>query len=508
MAKTLTLLVVLWIAAAFVAPSATSDGSDGGGDGSVTEPPAAATTTAAPETPSSPATTTAATETPSSPAATTKDPDTSSDPEATTKDPDTSSDTGATTKDPDTSSDPEATTKDPVPPTTESPNPCIPNPCGGGSTCEPRADEDFVCLCLPGDSYDSTAKTCNKAKVFPGQLQLSEVLYSDDLKDKTSKEFKVASDKIITALETGFKKDETYTGSTVLEFREAQSRSTRNTKAEASVQIFFQASSDITQDKLKEIINTVKGSTFTASDLCESKACDEASTICKSEDGSFTCNCNEGYIKTGYTDRICRACPGGMKFQGSECVNCPFGYSGFNCGENWKLVLVIVGSVLGGLLLITLIVLPVVALKSPKKSSKKSKNEDIGKPYVSHSPAKTPLVNSSFVSRPAASVNGQANGPAGNIGAPRIPRATPNNNWDNRNNMEMTSNLAPGRNTRLNDEPDDMYSYSQSRPQSNPYAQSRPQSNPYSQNRAHVNPYAERQGHSNPYYTHDDGKRF
>ncbi|XP_028424537.1 uncharacterized protein LOC114548708 [Perca flavescens] len=202
---------------------------------------------------------------------------------------------------------------------------------------------------------------------------------------------------------------------------------------------------------------------------------------------------------------MCIACPSGQKAEGSKkCVNCPFGYSGFNCNESWKLVLVIVGSVLGGLLLITLILLPIVARKSSKKSSKMNKNADSGKPYISHPPANKPLVNSNLANSQQTSVNRQANGLSAfaNAGVPRIPRAATTNSWDSRTNLEMTpntsrQNLIPeGRNSRYYDDHDD-----------NLYAQARPQTNPYAQNRPEVNPYAQNQGHRNPYYTHDDGRR-
>ncbi|MEQ2249986.1 hypothetical protein ILYODFUR_035146, partial [Ilyodon furcidens] len=36
---------------------------------------------------------------------------------------------------------------------TDPPSVCASNPCLGGSTCEERADQTFVCLCLTGDVY-------------------------------------------------------------------------------------------------------------------------------------------------------------------------------------------------------------------------------------------------------------------------------------------------------------------------------------------------------------------
>uniref|UniRef100_UPI003AAD83BB uncharacterized protein n=1 Tax=Centroberyx gerrardi TaxID=166262 RepID=UPI003AAD83BB len=357
-----------------------------------------------------------------------------------------------------------ATTDDPGTAATE--DLCLSSPCGGGSTCEARFD-NFTCLCLPGQIYK--AGRCDNAKVFPGSLNLPEIVYVDKMGDKTSQEF-LDESKSITA----------------------------------------------------------------------AKACDEKTAKCKPGHGSFTCECLDDYVKSDYSDRICMACPSGEKAEGGNCVACPFGYSGLNCNESWKLILVILGSVLGGLLLITLILLAVVAFKpskSSKKRSKKSPDANIATPYVSHSPAKAPLVS-----------NGSANGQAAhvNAGVPRIPRASAGNSWDRSSNLEMTpsgsrQNLVPmGKNSRIYDDPDDMRNggpYAQNRAQNNPYAQNRAQTNPYGQNRADTNPYGQNRadtnpysqnraqtnpyaqnraqtspyppgrGQTNPYYTHDDGRR-
>ncbi|XP_076008244.1 uncharacterized protein LOC143002164 [Genypterus blacodes] len=234
--------------------------------------------------------------------------------------------------------------------------------------------------------------------------------------------------------------------------------------------------------------------------------CDLDSTKCAAKNGLFNCTCMEGYVKNDFTGRICTACPSGEGIINGKCVGCDFGYTGFNCEESWELALTIVGSVLGGLLLITLIVLGVMAGKPIKKSSKKNGNGDIGKPYVSHFSAKAPLAN-----------DGLANGKSAfaNAGVPRIPRATTNSSWERSTNLEMTPSnsrqnlISTGNNQRLYDYPNDTdrQPLGQNRAQNNPYAQSRPQVNPYAQNRAQVNPYAQSRGQANPHYMHDDGRR-
>lgn len=72
-----------------------------------------------------------------------------------------------------------------------------------------------------------------------------------------------------------------------------------------------------------------------------------------------------------------------------------------------------------------------------KKDSKKNTFDDIGKPYVSHSVAKSPAANSSAPNGMSSSSRGPANGVAAPTAIPRIPRATGGSNWDNRTNLEM-----------------------------------------------------------------------
>uniref|UniRef100_H3C2V4 Uncharacterized protein n=1 Tax=Tetraodon nigroviridis TaxID=99883 RepID=H3C2V4_TETNG len=195
--------------------------------------------------------------------------------------------------------------------------------------------------------------------------------------------------------------------------------------------------------------------------LCSDDPCDLTSARCNATDGSLDCTCNNEYIPSIYSDRACVACPSGQQAVDGRCSDCPFGYSGFNCAENWKLVLVIVGSVLGGVLLITLIVLVTVTVRSRKHS--KSSSADIGKPHAGYSSPSRPQVH-----------NGQ-HAPAV-AGMPRIPRATANKGWNGGSDLEMTPSTS--RQNLISE-----------RSSNNPYSQNRPQSNPYTANRGHDNPY-------------------
>ncbi|KAL6095022.1 liat1 [Pungitius sinensis] len=464
-----------------------------------------------------------------------------------------------------TTTAPEASPTTPKPATVSTtlkpPGPCDGNPCLDGSTCQPRHDQTFECLCLAGDNYDYVSKECQSGKVFPGQLNMPGLPYKPEMADKSSQEFQNAAKKINGEIYNIFKDDDSFSSSTVLEISPVPSEKSQvwsmsaRTGATATVEIIFKKSADIkgTQvlDKMSAASNCtgclLAGGGFNPKPLCSLDPCDKNTTQCDGVDGAFTCTCSEHFIKTVLSDRLCIACPSGSKAKDSkECVPCPFGRSGFNCNETWKLNLVIVGSVLGSLLLIALILLPVLTFKASKKISKKEKSGDLG-PSFSHIPTKQSGVNGSSAPKqpalyggPADRMSGSANvggnripratttnswekranlertqtsrqpapysGPANrmlgsaNAGVPQIPRATATNSWEKRANMEMTptssrQNLVPvGRNSRPYDDHNDM----------NPYAQARPQSNPYTQNQPRVDPYNQRHGHSNPYYMHDN----
>ncbi|KAF7666596.1 hypothetical protein LDENG_00100380 [Lucifuga dentata] len=390
--------------------------------------------------------------------------------------------------------------------TTVPTDPCLPNPCGSGSTCSPRFNNTFLCLCLSGQSYNEITTTCQNSRVFPGQLSLKKLEYTSGMSNPKSEEFQKASKNITDELDRIYSNTAGYVESIVLDINPLPSNPASSRKKEfviASVEIIFEADSDINTTTVSSIIEAEKncencflnGASFEAGDPCAKNDCDLKTTKCIKGDGRFSCKCTKDYVKSNYTDKTCTACPSGEKATDEGCKACTFGRSGFNCTESWELVLVIVGSLLGGLLIITLILLGVISHKS-KKKSKKDENTDIGKPYISHSATKAPFVD------PAKSHSAFAS-----AGVPRIPRAAASNGWDHSSNLEMTpsnsrQNLIPGgRNSRTYDRPDEWNVMNGS-------SQNRAQTNRYAQNRAQMNPYAQSQGQTNPYYMQDNGRRF
>ncbi|XP_043959095.1 mucin-13-like, partial [Gambusia affinis] len=332
---------------------------------------------------------------------------------------------------------------------------CASSPCLCGSTCEERADQTYVCLCLAGEAHGP--KGCQKAKVFPGLLVWKEK-YDPEMSDKTSQIFKETSDKIIDLIDKEFKNKPGHISSLLLELREVR-RETGS--VEASLQIIFETTSDFKEDAVTETMMNLTcescplPGSFTSKNLCDSDPCDNSSTTCKPTAGSFTCSCVDGYINTDYSDKLCMACRSGQKAVNNECKPCDFGRTGLNCEDERLLIVVIVSSVLGFLLVVALIALLVVVKKFKRTQFFRTKQEDIRKLFQIPSLAKGPLSSNS---------NGyytwfkEPEGSLANSGDPRIPRANSISNWDN---LAMTQWINE-QNSPFDGNRVDMISFSQS----------------------------------------------
>ncbi|KAK2820387.1 hypothetical protein Q5P01_023346 [Channa striata] len=393
---------------------------------------------------------------------------------------------------------------------TKPPGPCDINPCGRGSTCEVRGDQSFVCLCLAGEVYNDERNTCDNAKVFPGQLGLPKLRYNPKMSDKTSQEFNETSQNITDELSNIYSNSEGYIGSIVLELLPIPSRKDVSSfeGVSASVEITFNEMSDITTEEVVQTITTAQecrdcflsGSSFNETDLCTKNPCDQETTDCLSMNGSFNCTCIESYIKTDFSGRMCIACPSGQQAQGSfKCVDCPFGYSGFNCNESWQLIVVIVVSVLSGLLLITLIYLPIVAMKSYKMSYEIDQNAEMGKPYTTNSPVKASWLSSNLAAIPRVF---------------KIPRARTISTWNSTTNLDITPSnsqqtlISTNSNSQMSDGQSDLYPSLRSQPQTGGSAQAQPRNTPSARSQSQIDPYAQNQGQTNPHFTQHDGGHF
>ncbi|XP_018429789.1 PREDICTED: mucin-13 [Nanorana parkeri] len=152
-------------------------------------------------------------------------------------------------------------------------------------------------------------------------------------------------------------------------------------------------------DAIKNYIATANiGITYNERTICTSGAfCDPETTTCAEYDNgqSAACTCNAGLYSSQTTITTCRECdstctaadgrqckqdgdgnipkcvclPDYKTTTDDKCTKCDFGYSGDECKDNYLLILVIVGAVLGAAVLILLGAVIGVSLRSKKGKS-------------------------------------------------------------------------------------------------------------------------------------------
>ncbi|XP_061910838.1 mucin-13b isoform X2 [Entelurus aequoreus] len=179
-----------------------------------------------------------------------------------------------------------------VPLTTEVPGICDSHPCGPGSTCEARVNETFVCLCRAGEFYDYYG--CQSAQVFPGQLQVPTITYVEEMATKTSDAFAHASRQITEQLWRSFRAIKGHITSEVLELKRLENKRSDLSGVNATVELFFIVNFPITTQTFDDVMaNASKcvdcilaNSTFSKTDLCLKKPCEEETSLCVAEKAS------------------------------------------------------------------------------------------------------------------------------------------------------------------------------------------------------------------------------
>ncbi|XP_064178028.1 mucin-13-like isoform X1 [Anguilla rostrata] len=309
----------------------------------------------------------------------------------------TSTTTGTETTNNTTPGEPSTTTT--TVPTTTKPPACSSNPCPFDSICVELFD-GFTCQCFAGSFLFEGS--CRKAKVFAGDLRLTDQLFEEGMKDTGSKIFLETATNIQTALKAALGNDSNYIESKVLQLR--------NGSIIATVDNIYKTTSTLTPTSFDTAFNKsvqqcgndcaiLQKSTFSKVDLCMQKPapCDVDTTTCKNNDGNLNCVCKPGYIRSTFSSRSCSACPSGQKIEKGMCVPCSFGYSGFNCNDSNLLAVVVISCVLGALLLITLLAFTIYGCRTKPK--------DYSSPYPPAQETRTTWTNSNVPKIPRASAN-------------------------------------------------------------------------------------------------------
>ncbi|KAM6934510.1 protein HEG [Xenentodon cancila] len=251
---------------------------------------------------------------------------------------------------------------------------CEQDPCPAGSTCV-NTRGSFSCECPLGFDLED-GRTCTRTKTFLGTFSFNR--HNPSLKSTAMHEIQR---EIIQLLNVSLSVLRGYSRSTV--------RKTDKDEAHILAVNMFSLSSDVTTT---EVFNSIQMSLSNCSSslthcpmvlqyqlsyhmesLCvaQSTRCDTERSTCTDSRGAAYCQCLQGYYKHNPEDLSCLECGDGYKLENGTCIPCMFGFGGFNCGNFYKLIAVVVSPAGGALLLILIIALIVTCCKRDKNDINK-----------------------------------------------------------------------------------------------------------------------------------------
>ncbi|KAM8858353.1 protein HEG isoform 2-T2 [Synchiropus picturatus] len=254
---------------------------------------------------------------------------------------------------------------------------CETDPCPVGSRCV-NTRGSFSCECPLGLDLED-GRSCTKAKTFLGTFSVNRLSH-DQVFFKSAAMHELQRE-ILLLLNAS------------LSVTRGYSRSTLSKKQVDGVHILaismFSISTDVTS---AEVFNSIQMSlrncsssvphcrmvlqhqlTYQAESLClaQKMQCDTERSTCTDVSGTASCQCLHGYYKHNPEDLSCLECGDGFKLENGTCVQCMFGFGGFNCGNFYKLIAVVVSPAGGALLLILIIALTVTCCKKDKNDINK-----------------------------------------------------------------------------------------------------------------------------------------
>ncbi|XP_054828137.1 protein HEG homolog 1 [Eublepharis macularius] len=251
---------------------------------------------------------------------------------------------------------------------------CLSNPCPALATCT-NTQGSFQCTCSLG--YQMEKGKCNLVRTFVGQFPLT----FNTTGGKYSELRQIEGD-LINALNTSLSALPGYYTSTVKASRQSAS-------IQVSITSTFSVVSNVTLydivSAVRSHIRACKASSETcrfmssltqlhrAGGLCKYKdpECDKETSACVDFSGIADCQCKPGYFRYNKLDHSCRACEDGYKLENDTCVSCPFGLGGFNCGNPYQLITIVIAAAGGVLLLILGIALIVTCCQKNKNDISK-----------------------------------------------------------------------------------------------------------------------------------------
>ncbi|XP_018587917.2 protein HEG-like isoform X1 [Scleropages formosus] len=254
---------------------------------------------------------------------------------------------------------------------------CISAPCPGDSRCE-NTRGSFTCECPLGYSLEN-GRTCTQVKTFLGTFRASAVDLNSTLFGSGG--LHEVQREVLQLVNASLSNVRGYIRSTLSKsFGDGARISVVNT---------FSMAAEVTGENVLESIQMFLNNCnplvshcsgilrhkllYRAESLCATlmTRCDRQRSECTDTNGTIFCQCRSGYFKLSTNDLSCRECDDGFKLENGTCVKCTFGFGGFNCGNFYKLIAVVVSPAGGAVLLIIIIALIVVCCRKGKNDINK-----------------------------------------------------------------------------------------------------------------------------------------
>ncbi|XP_077987551.1 uncharacterized protein LOC144442158 [Glandiceps talaboti] len=176
------------------------------------------------------------------------------------------------------------------------PDSCSSSPCSGDSTCVNGA-EGYICLCPDGFKGKTCEISTSHTEVMVS-VSLEDAVFSDELTNKQSKEYKKLEQDIISEISQLYSNDEDFESVTIIQFKPGSIVVVMNIilSANATTDGGQSAVQSLTEFlSTNGLLNYTTGNVSYQTDQCQSSPCLNGG-LCMSEGTAYTCYCRDNYI--------------------------------------------------------------------------------------------------------------------------------------------------------------------------------------------------------------------